>query len=71
MSKAGLHNKPAGCGAAKAYVSGPGSEEEEVAVQVSHPYRTAGQIIVLIAECQNDYKCGTGRDIEGSRCDVL
>jgi hypothetical protein len=24
-----LHNKPAGCGAAVAYASGPGSEEEE------------------------------------------
>jgi hypothetical protein len=29
MSKSGLHNKPAGCGAAEAYDSGPGSEEEE------------------------------------------
>jgi hypothetical protein len=27
-SKSGLHNKPAGCGAAEAYVSGPGSEED-------------------------------------------
>jgi hypothetical protein len=24
-----LHNKPAGCGAAEAYASGPDSEEEE------------------------------------------
>jgi hypothetical protein len=24
-----LHNKPAGCGAAEAYASGPGSEEDE------------------------------------------
>jgi hypothetical protein len=28
-SKSRLHNKPVGCGAAEAYVSGPGSEEEE------------------------------------------
>jgi ribosomal protein L12E/L44/L45/RPP1/RPP2 len=28
-SKSGLHNKPADCGAAEAYASGPGSEEEE------------------------------------------
>jgi len=27
-SKSGLHNKSAGCGAAEAYASGPGSEEE-------------------------------------------
>jgi hypothetical protein len=27
--KSGYHNKPAGCGAAEAYVSGPCSEEEE------------------------------------------
>jgi hypothetical protein len=27
--KSGLHNKPAGCGAAEVYASGPGSEEEE------------------------------------------
>jgi hypothetical protein len=25
----GLHNKPVGCGAAEAYASGPGCEEEE------------------------------------------
>jgi hypothetical protein len=32
-SKSGLHNKPAVCGAAEAYGSGPGSEgEEELAV---------------------------------------
>jgi hypothetical protein len=30
ISKSGLHNKPAGKSAAKAYASGPGSEEEEV-----------------------------------------
>jgi hypothetical protein len=28
-SKSGLHNKPAGCGPAEEYASGPGSEEEE------------------------------------------
>ena len=39
--------------------------------QVSHPYRTAGQIVIVSDESQNDCKCGTGRDIEGSKCDVL
>jgi hypothetical protein len=29
-SKSGLHNKPAGRGAAEAFASGPGSEEEEL-----------------------------------------
>jgi hypothetical protein len=28
-SNSGLHNKPAGCGAAEAYASGTDSEEEE------------------------------------------
>jgi hypothetical protein len=34
MSKSGLHNKPAGCGAAEVYASGPGSEEENSACTV-------------------------------------
>jgi hypothetical protein len=37
-SKSGLHNKPAGCGAAEAYASGPGSEEEETSKHVGACY---------------------------------
>jgi hypothetical protein len=32
MSKPGLHNKPARCGAAKTYALDPGSEEEEASI---------------------------------------
>jgi hypothetical protein len=32
-SNSGLHNKPAGCGAAEAYASGPGSEEVPLSLE--------------------------------------
>jgi hypothetical protein len=35
-SKSGLHNKPAGCGAAEEYASGTGGEEEEKEAHFSY-----------------------------------
>jgi hypothetical protein len=37
-SKSELQNKSAGCGAAEAYASGPGSEEEEEEGLISRVY---------------------------------
>jgi hypothetical protein len=50
--KSGLHNRPAGCGAAEAYASGPGSEE--VKLRVCESAGKHGHLKKIEKRCANN-----------------